>query len=237
MPLTDNAADLEQQQGGMFSGNKMWLVVGGGLLLLVVIFAMLKKGGSTSTKGQNTSGTGGNQYNQNNVDPVTGYGLGSGPDVATLRSYGALGGGAKYNMGALPPRTPGGPVPVSQIGLGGALGPPYENLSSVYLHGLPEPQFPVGPAGPPGPGNSGATGLNQADIMASSQALTVAGTVPLHKDAQLREMVYTVKPNDNLQGIATKFGVPGGWQAVYRRNAHQIGPNPDLLLPGTRIQL
>jgi LysM repeat protein len=237
MPVTDNAADLEQQQsGGLFSGNKKWLIIGGGALLIIVVLYMLKKGGSTTQKGQNTSGNRG-AYNQNVVDPATGIPLGSGPDIAALRTYGALGGGAKYNMGATPPRTPGGPVPVWQVGIGGGLVPPYEPVSSAYLHGLPEPQFPVGPSGPPGPGNIGATGANTADITTSSQALTVAGTVPLNKNSLLKDRIYRVKPGDTLSSIATKFGVPGGWPSLYRLNHHAVGGNPDLLQPGTQLQL
>lgn len=115
--------------------------------------------------------------------------------------------------------------------------PPYEPVNSAWINGLAEPQFPVGPAGPPGPGNSGATGMNTADITNASQALTTQSTVPIDSKSYSHTRVYRVKPGDNLAGIAAKFGVAGGYPSLYRLNQHHIGPNPDMLIPGTLIYL
>lgn len=44
---------------------------------------------------------------------------------------------------------------------------------------------------------------------------------------------YTIKPGDTLSGIAAKFGTT--WQRIYEKNAAVIGPNPNLIYPGTKI--
>jgi nucleoid-associated protein YgaU len=44
---------------------------------------------------------------------------------------------------------------------------------------------------------------------------------------------YTVAPGDTLSAIAAALGVPGGWQALYAANRRAIGPDPDLIRPGT----
>jgi nucleoid-associated protein YgaU len=48
---------------------------------------------------------------------------------------------------------------------------------------------------------------------------------------------YVVQPGDTLSSIARKFDVKGGWQAIYRINREAIGPNPDILLVGTQLEL
>jgi hypothetical protein len=230
MPLEDDVPTGQTQTASPLGNAKWWIV--GALAIVVVFFLMKKKGSSSgSTTGQQV-GT------QSNVDPSTGFPLGSSADVAALRTYGALGGGGRFNMGAYPTAKGGGSgTSVSQVGLGGAYLPPYEPVNSVWIHGLPEPAFPVGPAGQPGPGNSGATGVNQADIMTGSQALTTQSTVPINDKSASHTRVYRVKPGDNLAGIASKFGVAGGTSSLYQHNRHTLGPNPNLLIPGTLIYL
>ena len=48
---------------------------------------------------------------------------------------------------------------------------------------------------------------------------------------------WSVRPGDTLSAIATALGVPGGWQALYTLNRQAIGPNPDLIRPGTTLTL
>jgi LysM domain len=241
MPLEDDLQSQQQIAGSKAAGNplaslgnKKWWVIGG--LALLIIILLLK--GKSSAKGSSSGGASqpGSQGTEGNIDPATGYAFGSSADVAALRTYGALGGGGRYNMGAYP-RARGGSGGVSSIGLGGSVLPPYEPVNQAFLNGLPEPQFPVGPAGPPGPGNSGATGLNTAEITTSSQALTTQPTVPIDSKSANHTRVYRVKPGDNLAGIAAKFGVAGGYTTLYKLNQHSIGPNPDMLIPGTLIYL
>jgi LysM repeat protein len=48
---------------------------------------------------------------------------------------------------------------------------------------------------------------------------------------------YTVQAGDHLASIARRFGVAGGWQAVYALNRDVIGPDPDVLRPGEVLRL
>jgi LysM repeat protein len=44
---------------------------------------------------------------------------------------------------------------------------------------------------------------------------------------------YRVVPGDTLAGIAAALAVPGGWPALYAANRPRIGPDPDVIRPGT----
>ncbi|MFF8611694.1 transglycosylase family protein [Streptomyces sp. NPDC015350] len=48
---------------------------------------------------------------------------------------------------------------------------------------------------------------------------------------------YTVRPGDNLWAIADAQKVPGGWTALYEANRDEVGSDPDLILPGQRLDL
>jgi nucleoid-associated protein YgaU len=48
---------------------------------------------------------------------------------------------------------------------------------------------------------------------------------------------YVVQPGDTLSGIAARFAVRGGWPALYAANRDVIGPDPDLIRPGTVLVL
>jgi LysM repeat protein len=48
---------------------------------------------------------------------------------------------------------------------------------------------------------------------------------------------YVVQPGDTLSGIAARFAVRGGWPALYAANRQVIGPNPNLIRPGTVVVL
>lgn len=48
---------------------------------------------------------------------------------------------------------------------------------------------------------------------------------------------YTVRPGDNLSGIAEDQNVSRGWQGLYEDNEDLIGIDPDLILPGQRLDL
>jgi resuscitation-promoting factor RpfA len=47
---------------------------------------------------------------------------------------------------------------------------------------------------------------------------------------------YTVVAGDTLSGIAARENVPGGWQAVYQRNADVLS-NPNVLRVGQQLDL
>ncbi|MEU1909017.1 transglycosylase family protein [Streptomyces hygroscopicus] len=48
---------------------------------------------------------------------------------------------------------------------------------------------------------------------------------------------YTVRPGDNLSGIAEHQNVSRGWQGLYENNEELIGIDPDLIIPGQRLDL
>jgi nucleoid-associated protein YgaU len=48
---------------------------------------------------------------------------------------------------------------------------------------------------------------------------------------------YTVRGGDTLSGIAVRFSVHGGWKALYEANRKVVGPRPDLIFPGQRLDL
>ncbi|AQA12323.1 LysM peptidoglycan-binding domain-containing protein [Streptomyces malaysiensis] len=48
---------------------------------------------------------------------------------------------------------------------------------------------------------------------------------------------YTVRPGDNLSGIAEHRNVARGWEGIYENNEDLIGVDPDLIIPGQRLDL
>ena len=48
---------------------------------------------------------------------------------------------------------------------------------------------------------------------------------------------YVVAAGDTLSGIAARFAVRGGWPALYAANRPAIGPDPDIIHPGTVLVL
>ncbi|MFF7236309.1 transglycosylase family protein [Streptomyces collinus] len=52
-----------------------------------------------------------------------------------------------------------------------------------------------------------------------------------------RAEMYTVVHGDTLSGIAGEQHVRGGWRHLYAGNRATIGPDPDLILPGQRLDL
>jgi LysM repeat protein len=48
---------------------------------------------------------------------------------------------------------------------------------------------------------------------------------------------YVVLPGDTLSGIAARFAVRGGWPTLYAANRPLIGPDPNVIHPGTVLVL
>ncbi|MBL1119932.1 transglycosylase family protein [Streptomyces sp. 110] len=48
---------------------------------------------------------------------------------------------------------------------------------------------------------------------------------------------YTVRPGDSLSGIAEHQNVSRGWEGLYETNEDLIGIDPDLIIPGQRLDL
>jgi LysM repeat protein len=62
------------------------------------------------------------------------------------------------------------------------------------------------------------------------------GTV-LVLPGQVTPVSYTVRTGDTLSGIATEFAIPGGWPALYAGNRQVVGPDPNVIRPGTVLTL
>lgn len=48
---------------------------------------------------------------------------------------------------------------------------------------------------------------------------------------------YTVRPGDNLSDIAQEHSLDGRWHALYEANKSVIGDDPNLILPGQRLDM
>lgn len=51
------------------------------------------------------------------------------------------------------------------------------------------------------------------------------------------EEAYTVRSGDSLSAIADAHDVDGGWPALYAGNKKEVGADPDLIIPGQRLDL
>ncbi|WP_347404516.1 transglycosylase family protein [Streptomyces sp. MST-110588] len=58
-----------------------------------------------------------------------------------------------------------------------------------------------------------------------------------HRDHPPVRTDYVVRPGDNLSVIAEDSRTPGGWPALYKANKDVIGDDPDLILPGQRLEV
>jgi LysM repeat protein len=91
-------------------------------------------------------------------------------------------------------------------------------------------------------GMTGPTRPVQANIRiaSSSTQVTLASTLSAAAAPGLAAgpaARYVVQPGDTLSGIAARFAVRGGWPALYAANRPLIGPDPDLIRPGTVLVL
>ncbi len=67
-------------------------------------------------------------------------------------------------------------------------------------------------------------------------AATTAPVRPAgHTDRGSSRGDYTVREGDTLSGIAARHGTT--WQRVHAANRHVIGDDPDVLVPGQRLEL
>jgi LysM repeat protein len=87
---------------------------------------------------------------------------------------------------------------------------------------------------------SGPLAQANTRIARSSTQVTLTSTLTVAagpaKAADLAPR-YVVQPGDTLSGIAVALAVPGGWPALYAANRRVIGPDPDVIRPGTVLML
>ncbi|MGW6461370.1 LysM peptidoglycan-binding domain-containing protein, partial [Streptomyces sp. NPDC055078] len=93
----------------------------------------------------------------------------------------------------------------------------------------------------------GTAYARRADLATRGQQIKVAEEVlrvqgwgawpTCSKRYGLSGRVHTVQAGDTLTSIARRFGVDGGWQALYDANRDVIGPSPDRLAVGMMLTL
>jgi LysM repeat protein len=95
-------------------------------------------------------------------------------------------------------------------------------------------------AGSQGPGRPAQANISIASYTQATLASQPATAIIVRTagpTAARPAATWSVRPGDTLSAIATALGVPGGWQALYTLNRQAIGPNPDLIRPGTILTL
>ncbi|MBQ1092013.1 transglycosylase family protein [Streptomyces sp. B93] len=84
-----------------------------------------------------------------------------------------------------------------------------------------------------GSGSAGTgSGTNEAPTSQSSQPTARTSG---HTDRGASRGDYTVRAGDTLSGIAARHGT--GWQRLYAANRAVIGDDPDVIVPGQRLEL
>ena len=91
-------------------------------------------------------------------------------------------------------------------------------------------------------GMGGSVPRTQANmrIASSTTAVTLTSTVDAATASTTTAQPaprYVVRPGDSLSSIAAARAVRGGWQALYAANRRVIGPDPDVIHPGTVLVL
>jgi LysM repeat protein len=87
--------------------------------------------------------------------------------------------------------------------------------------------------GPARPAQANTRTPSSGELTLASPATGAAAPVTTASPAAR----YVVQPGDTLSAIAAQFAVPGGWPALYAANRPLIGPDPNLIHPGTVLRL
>ncbi|WP_344437745.1 transglycosylase family protein [Streptomyces luteosporeus] len=103
----------------------------------------------------------------------------------------------------------------------------------------------AGPAGTPGAGGASAGDAGAAEGSGRHRATPTGpddGAQRPSRGGDSRPGIpaandYTVQPGDNLSVIAQEHAVSGGWQTLYQKNEKVVGTDPDLILPGQRLDI
>ncbi|MET9735368.1 transglycosylase family protein [Streptomyces sp. NPDC006458] len=96
------------------------------------------------------------------------------------------------------------------------------------------PAAPATSSSPSTPGTPGTPGTPKADSAPAEPAEAPARTVN-HTDRAASRGDYTVRRGDTLSSVADRHGI--SWQALYAANKAVIGADPDLILPGLRLDV
>ena len=74
-----------------------------------------------------------------------------------------------------------------------------------------------------------------AEIVQGKRPASPTGGRTAASSSGARTITYTVRSGDTLSAIASRYGVAGGWSALYSANRSTIGSNPNLIRPGQRL--
>jgi LysM repeat protein/uncharacterized UPF0146 family protein len=74
---------------------------------------------------------------------------------------------------------------------------------------------------------------NSMETITLTSTLSVGAPFVAATNSTAKTARYVVQPGDTLSGIAARFAVRGGWQALYEANRSLIGPDPNAIHVGT----
>lgn len=94
----------------------------------------------------------------------------------------------------------------------------------------------LGPQGGETPVGQWATSNIVPGKQEVSGKITPAATPTAQAGAAVPKGEYEVKPGDSLSKIAARAGL-NGWRDLYQKNIGVVGPNPDLIYPGQKLQI
>ena len=80
--------------------------------------------------------------------------------------------------------------------------------------------------------NTRTAGSTTEVILTSTSSVAAASVTATHHTTR-----YVVRSGDTLSGIAARFGVRGGWPALYAANRRAVGPDPNVIHSGTVLVL
>ncbi|MFE9612414.1 transglycosylase family protein [Streptomyces sp. NPDC006012] len=86
-------------------------------------------------------------------------------------------------------------------------------------------------------GDVSGTPTESAATRAAQSAMSEVQPQTTPQSRAGRARMYTVVRGDTLSGIAYEHRVRGGWQRLYSANRSTVGADPDLILPGQRLDL
>ena len=98
---------------------------------------------------------------------------------------------------------------------------------------LPTTVVAAGMKGSVDPAQANTRTASNTEVTLTSTLSVAAAPVT----AASRTKKYVVQPGDTLAAIAARFAVRGGWPALYAANPQAIGPDPNIIHPGTVLVL
>ncbi len=90
-------------------------------------------------------------------------------------------------------------------------------------------------AGMSQPGHPAQANIRIASSTTEVTGVSVVSVAAVFVTATRPAAGYVVQPGDTLSGIAAALTVRGGWPALYAANRSRIGPDPDVIRPGTAL--